>query len=576
MNNFPYTNFHDLNLDWIIKKVKEYCAKVDDAITDFDDLKKYVDSFLDDIDYVSIINAKIDELIADGTMQILITSALNERIPYRHGVSNGTAQRIADVAQSYIRHNNDLCYMHHPSAVYNYSNGLQADGHYYGWNALQVGENVYYGYSGYFDDDTQTQITFNDEDGNPKQGYAINCTAFVDLIMLGVPYTASRYVAGVDNDRINVGKAGYCFNPWNGNVEEGPIPDADGNYHGVGLYGNNERMHAYFLERGMLELVANDASNVYPGDVIFWKQNSGGKSSIFHCGIVLHRYETSSNDSNTEPVALYAECVNASQPCKFAYLTLSDLNINGATNGVYSVAHPVYQECPQHANDIIVKQEGSASSMRWNVSGIDVVSSDLLTLSFTWKPSSSSEYINVQVSTLTDSFASCYRLPHAMARQTSANVYVIGESYEIVLPFIPRSSGIINGSQKRLQVIGINVVNGSGTNQSVITNCKLIKGLPGNGDKVPYTRPASLSDLKSFILGAFPYSTNHTALNIYNANIAPSSNLTVDGSTISADNVYNCEIRLGSSGGAIATAYAIIKTDDGDKVLSYASGTWSE
>ena len=41
---FPYTNYHDLNLDWIIEQVKLYIAKCDILELDFKELKEYVDS----------------------------------------------------------------------------------------------------------------------------------------------------------------------------------------------------------------------------------------------------------------------------------------------------------------------------------------------------------------------------------------------------------------------------------------------------------------------------------------------------------------------------------------------------
>lgn len=54
--NFPYTNFHELNLDWIIKQVKDGSAKIDDFAeqlaqmgVDIEQLQEYIDSLDEEI-----------------------------------------------------------------------------------------------------------------------------------------------------------------------------------------------------------------------------------------------------------------------------------------------------------------------------------------------------------------------------------------------------------------------------------------------------------------------------------------------------------------------------------------------
>jgi len=41
--NLPYTNFHELNLDWIIKKLKEVVNNQGDIDKAFEDIKKQVE-----------------------------------------------------------------------------------------------------------------------------------------------------------------------------------------------------------------------------------------------------------------------------------------------------------------------------------------------------------------------------------------------------------------------------------------------------------------------------------------------------------------------------------------------------
>ena len=64
--NIPYTNLHELNLDWVIKVVKDYIAKVNTLEIDFKDLKEYVDNYFESTDFAQLVNDKIDELVASG------------------------------------------------------------------------------------------------------------------------------------------------------------------------------------------------------------------------------------------------------------------------------------------------------------------------------------------------------------------------------------------------------------------------------------------------------------------------------------------------------------------------------
>jgi len=86
-DSFPYTNFHDLNLDWVISKVKEYVEKYDD-LEDFvnktvEEQNALIEQALREIsegmqelrDYITenlrtIANEIINELIESGELYI--------------------------------------------------------------------------------------------------------------------------------------------------------------------------------------------------------------------------------------------------------------------------------------------------------------------------------------------------------------------------------------------------------------------------------------------------------------------------------------------------------------------------
>ena len=73
---FPYSNFHEMNLDWLIDSWLEYKAEMDlnfDNLTDeVNALKEYVENYFENLDVQEEINNKIDEMVEDGTFEILL------------------------------------------------------------------------------------------------------------------------------------------------------------------------------------------------------------------------------------------------------------------------------------------------------------------------------------------------------------------------------------------------------------------------------------------------------------------------------------------------------------------------
>lgn len=49
-NNYPYTDFHELNLDWVINKIKKIQDDIKSYEDDNDSIKKLVDDIQNDID----------------------------------------------------------------------------------------------------------------------------------------------------------------------------------------------------------------------------------------------------------------------------------------------------------------------------------------------------------------------------------------------------------------------------------------------------------------------------------------------------------------------------------------------
>lgn len=75
-SKFPYSNFNNLNLDWIIAKVKEYVDKTDKLEINFTDLKNYVMNYFDNLDVQQEINNKLQEMYDNGELATLIAQYL--------------------------------------------------------------------------------------------------------------------------------------------------------------------------------------------------------------------------------------------------------------------------------------------------------------------------------------------------------------------------------------------------------------------------------------------------------------------------------------------------------------------
>lgn len=74
--NFPYSNFHELNADWILEQVRECVKKVADLGLSFEELKEYVNNYFSSLDVDGSIAKEIQLLIDNGTMGALINQTL--------------------------------------------------------------------------------------------------------------------------------------------------------------------------------------------------------------------------------------------------------------------------------------------------------------------------------------------------------------------------------------------------------------------------------------------------------------------------------------------------------------------
>ena len=79
LNEYPYTDFNEYNLDWVIKTCKNLTEEWASMQSDFSELsgqfeslENYVNNYFNNLDLTDEVNAKINKMIADGTMNSII------------------------------------------------------------------------------------------------------------------------------------------------------------------------------------------------------------------------------------------------------------------------------------------------------------------------------------------------------------------------------------------------------------------------------------------------------------------------------------------------------------------------
>lgn len=77
-SNFPYTDFHNLNLDWILKTTKDLNTKWDDYYKQWNKWQQDVQNYIDNLDYIAAIDAYLDGLKNSGDLSDIIDTWLTD------------------------------------------------------------------------------------------------------------------------------------------------------------------------------------------------------------------------------------------------------------------------------------------------------------------------------------------------------------------------------------------------------------------------------------------------------------------------------------------------------------------
>lgn len=77
-SNFPYTDFHNLNIDWLLETVKDLDTKWDEYYTQWNKWQTDVQNYIDNLDYIAAIDKYLDALKASGELSDIIDTWLTD------------------------------------------------------------------------------------------------------------------------------------------------------------------------------------------------------------------------------------------------------------------------------------------------------------------------------------------------------------------------------------------------------------------------------------------------------------------------------------------------------------------
>ena len=78
VNKYPYTDFHELNLDWFLARFKEVTDQVTTLDATVQQFTAFVTNYFNNLDVQQEINNKLDQMAADGTLAALIQPLFDE------------------------------------------------------------------------------------------------------------------------------------------------------------------------------------------------------------------------------------------------------------------------------------------------------------------------------------------------------------------------------------------------------------------------------------------------------------------------------------------------------------------
>lgn len=106
LNKYPYTDFHELNLDWFLAEFARVTEKVGTLEETVQQFTEFVTNYFDNLDVQQEINNKLNQMYADGSLSALIqplfdtyTVQINGIVAQQNAGIENVTQEVADNTQ---------------------------------------------------------------------------------------------------------------------------------------------------------------------------------------------------------------------------------------------------------------------------------------------------------------------------------------------------------------------------------------------------------------------------------------------------------------------------------------------
>ncbi len=131
--NFPYTNFHELNLDWLLQTCKQLAEEMATLRGDWSEMKDYIDNYFKNLDIDDEIKAaileKVEEMAEDGTLDTIVTNVVARELPeYTAPVFVSGTAGMTDSKKIYVNTANGHIYAYNGSTFYDTGLSYAFDG----------------------------------------------------------------------------------------------------------------------------------------------------------------------------------------------------------------------------------------------------------------------------------------------------------------------------------------------------------------------------------------------------------------------------------------------------------------